>query len=211
MIMNTINFKTWSQAFIFKNEFAGQVSDGKYENTRPLDHWKWVANIDVTVEPNKPSVRTNKGVFTRPVKYSFREWLSACKHPDTYKNGDYAWATRVLCYGTLGKMPLDINQVKKVFDNGNFAYIAEYADGDIEAWKSKCLNAALSEDPVKNQYDKSVNSYYKKRYDDYVKGVAEIGMTVEEFEKMYNANRYTAEDFDRDYNQIMESMNTITY
>lgn len=192
---NTINFKTWSQAFIFKYEFMGQISDGKYENTRPYNHFEWLYGLNITVIPNKPSARTHW--MSHIHKYSFKEWLSACKRPDTFRKGEWAWATRVLAYGTLGKMPLSLEQVKVVFNSYDIVYYAEYSGGDYKKWICSA--------------DDTYNKYYAKKVNNIQEILATIGLTIDEFERMFNANKYTVEDFERDYPFIMSSINNVVY
>ena len=36
-------FAETAQALLFIAEMSGQISDGKYENSKPYNHWLWVA------------------------------------------------------------------------------------------------------------------------------------------------------------------------
>lgn len=54
--MNTLAFATSDQVVLFEMEIQGQLSDGHWENTRPLDHWKpWCGAgraLSVIVDPD---------------------------------------------------------------------------------------------------------------------------------------------------------------
>ena len=45
----TIHFENASAMCLYFMEMEGQISDGKYENSRPYDHWKWVLDINNAV------------------------------------------------------------------------------------------------------------------------------------------------------------------
>ena len=38
-------FPNMSSLILYKYELEGQISDGKYENSRPDEHWKWINNV----------------------------------------------------------------------------------------------------------------------------------------------------------------------
>lgn len=46
-IYSTLFVNNMSQAALFVMEISGQISDGKWENSRPYDHWKWVCHTDI--------------------------------------------------------------------------------------------------------------------------------------------------------------------
>ena len=45
----TIHFENASAMCLYFMEMEGQISDGKYENARPYDHWKWVTKVNNAV------------------------------------------------------------------------------------------------------------------------------------------------------------------
>ena len=106
----TIHFENASAMCLFTWEMCGQISDGKYEDSRPLDHWKWVSHI------NNMIVDGNKGIegysMYRPYckntflkKYNLNEWFSKyikCWRKDHER--DYMWATRIIAFGKFGKI-----------------------------------------------------------------------------------------------------------
>lgn len=47
----TLNFRNTVQAALFECELSGQISDGNWENSRPYDHWKFLNDLQVGVNP----------------------------------------------------------------------------------------------------------------------------------------------------------------
>ena len=47
--MNTLTLNTNTQAALFKFELAGQISDGHWENTRPMRHWEVWCDATIVV------------------------------------------------------------------------------------------------------------------------------------------------------------------
>ena len=45
-----LHFKTAAAANLFAVEITGQISDGAWENSRPLDHWKFWCDAEVVVD-----------------------------------------------------------------------------------------------------------------------------------------------------------------
>ncbi len=62
---NTITVANQIQKVLFDCELSGQVSDGHWENSRPLDHWKVVCDAEVVV--GTPNLN-----FTPLRKYNFK-------------------------------------------------------------------------------------------------------------------------------------------
>ena len=47
--LTTLHFESVAAAFLYKFELSGQISDGKYENSRPSNHWIWITNTKIVV------------------------------------------------------------------------------------------------------------------------------------------------------------------
>lgn len=50
--MATLTLRTEVQKALYEIELVGQFSDGTWENSRPMDHWKPWCNCNVEVGPN---------------------------------------------------------------------------------------------------------------------------------------------------------------
>lgn len=107
----TIHFENASALCIYQMEMEGQISDGKYENSRPFDHWKWVCEVQNMVVDGKSGIEGTSwyrmprfdGTFMK--SYNLNEWFS--KYIKNWrKNGDddTIWATRIIAFGKFGKI-----------------------------------------------------------------------------------------------------------
>ena len=47
-------FPDMSSLILYKFELEGQISDGKYENAHPYDHWHWINNVGTIKIGNTP-------------------------------------------------------------------------------------------------------------------------------------------------------------
>lgn len=117
-----LHFENSSAMCLYEMEMSGQISDGKYENSRPYDHWEWVCEISNMVVDGTYGIEGNNwhrgftkyGQFHK--KYNLNEWFS--KYIKNWrKNGDTdtMWATRIIAYGKFGKIypNLTFDQLKK--------------------------------------------------------------------------------------------------
>lgn len=84
-----IHFASNITAGLFIWEFAGQISDGKYENAKPSNHWKWVINSKYIIDGKEYYVGN-----LHSKKYSFREWIKGIEGKDK----KYDWTIRCLYY-----------------------------------------------------------------------------------------------------------------
>jgi len=63
-----VGFENKAQVILFETELKGQLSDGYWENARPLDHWKTICSAKAYVAENKSQVGAN---FICRRKYDF--------------------------------------------------------------------------------------------------------------------------------------------
>ena len=89
---NRLHFTTLAAALLYNWELSGQISDGKYENSRPYDHWKWITDCDVLIEPNG----LNYAERWLRKKYTLSEWSGYMK------DGQNGWAWRCANYVRFG-------------------------------------------------------------------------------------------------------------
>lgn len=119
----TLHFENASAMCLYEWEMSGQVSDGKYENSRPFDHWKWVCDIANMLVDGKKGIEGNNwnrgwsefGKYKK--RYNLNEWFS--KYIKKWrKDGDSStmWATRIIAYGKFGKIypELTYEQMSKI-------------------------------------------------------------------------------------------------
>ena len=80
----TIHFKNASALCLYYMEMEGQISDGKYENSRPYDHWKWIGDIDKMVVDGTIGIEgvggNSRFWFASSKNYNLREWPGYIDH-----------------------------------------------------------------------------------------------------------------------------------
>lgn len=138
----TLHFASVEALALYKWEFKGQISDGKYENSRPTWHWEWIRNTECKVD--------GKEYFEgqiHKVKYNFADFVGYA-----FSNNDkYYWAKRLIAYVAATKAYTD-----KDFANNNIEY---------DRYLIEPAYDALIENPDIT-YDEFVDGLadYKKRY-----------------------------------------------
>ena len=135
----TIHFENASAMCLYCLEMEGQISDGKYENSRPYDHWRWVTRVtDMIVDGNKGL--EGDGVYSRGMqrgetfvkKYNLNEWFTQYIKRWRKKNdAENIWATRIIAYGKLGKIFPDMTY-KQLINIGQIHILLDYLQGLIE-------------------------------------------------------------------------------
>ena len=68
-----IHFANNEAACLFATEITGQLSDGRWENTRPYDHWKFWCNAEVIVDGLKSNY--NLRCLTRYIKEEMKDCI----------------------------------------------------------------------------------------------------------------------------------------
>jgi hypothetical protein len=48
----TLAVRNEAQRILFEDELKGQLSDGRWENSRPYDHWECWSDAEVIVDPD---------------------------------------------------------------------------------------------------------------------------------------------------------------
>lgn len=184
---STLHFETPAAAFLYQYELSGQISDGKYENSRPYDHWKWVSKVSCVIDGKKGY----EGMPHR-LKYNLREWPGYIKKAS---NGDssWTWAYRVLDFGRLAKS-LTKDEAQKCIDG-----TIKHADTIAEAW-----GGALRKNPDAEYKDinEQVADYLKKY-------IADCSIADEAHFKKFKGIVYTEAELKEDLRSMTDSVNNI--
>lgn len=177
----TITLRTTSQVALWNNCITGQLSDGYWENARPLDHWRFWINLEVRlgteakVEAQNPYAvrKTNYNLFA-PKEFILEDMLQIGRM-------GCAGATDNTCRAAL-YMPATFEEFLTKKENGGFAclYIANDGQG-----ASECLALACQ--------------YIAKC----MEGVSH------DLARAYYATEYTERDLNRDLKSIKEVMKTV--
>lgn len=107
-------FKNIPSMALYLMELQGQISDGKYENLRPAEHWKWItADFTYRLVEDGENPCGNYP-YRRFNNYNLREWPGYITRANKKHVSDedlrYAWAERVLFYGGFASIlnPSDV-------------------------------------------------------------------------------------------------------
>ena len=109
-----LHFKNISALLMYFFEMEGQISDGKYENSSPRDHWEWTKRMFFTVDGNE--FYTGSSRYRKPNKrYNLNEWVRTIKKILSGSDYETTWAFTIRLYdfGRLGKC-LTMNELKDI-------------------------------------------------------------------------------------------------
>lgn len=178
----TLFVESLSGALLFEYELSGQISDGKWENSRPANHWKWITDVDFEITHD-----TDNLGYVGPkhrIKYDC-SWLMNYFNKAEKGNQDYQWAYRFLNYGKAGLVfgENDLNKIR------NYAYRAMIEHMPLEK-------------VTKTQFEESFKYDYMKKYWEQVKG----DFTPAFFKKWYSTS-YTKKDLGWDIQLLAISIN----
>ena len=99
-----LHFSNISALLMYSLEMQGQISDGKYENSSPKDHWEWISRSFFIVDGNE--FYTGSSRYRRPnKKYNLNEWVRTIKNILNGSDYDSNWgfSIRLYDYGRIGK------------------------------------------------------------------------------------------------------------
>jgi hypothetical protein len=115
-----IVFPNEEEAHLWIGEYIGQISDGKYENSRI--NWEAYIDLAVYVDPDATEAKlvvTDPYVFRRGLKFTDLLWLFDKEHASKVYNDQ----TKDVDYGAR---PWDPNDVRSVFSKVPTKRIKEY-------------------------------------------------------------------------------------
>lgn len=193
--MTKLHFKTTAAANLFASEITGQLSDGAWENTRPLDHWKFWCDAEVVVdgkvghEGNPMKTNYNLGSLKKYVKDGLLNAIRITKTPWF----DMSWSdfTRTLtdeCYLKFMPSCLERRSLMNTPD-----YIREHYQYTVKDRYEKAIRAIgdyctdefkqMIEDEIVKQMitaEEKYNEAANKRTDEAWQKLAQIGVTDED-------------------------------
>lgn len=128
-------------------EISGQISDGLWENSRPLNHWKYWCMMNVVPGPTLNVIRATGYTGTHCTKTSY---ALTRLHQLKFEDGTYVLRDRMLAYGRIvraGVDPTDRNSLNA----------AEYMPATFDEWK-QCKSS--------NEWEHDYIAKYMDRIDD---------------------------------------------
>ena len=202
-----LHFSNISSLLMYALEMEGQLSDGKYENTSPQDHWEWIKRAFFTVDGNE--FYTGSSRYRRAnKKYNLNEWVRTVKKMLNGSDYDPMWffAIRLFDYGRMGKC-ITNNELKDiiVLNNGSFFSTLSVNDniGNIAEAFGDALrkNAECTYEEMKSSLTRSEQVAFNKlpQFDN------------EEFFERFKDTEYTFNEFKADYDSMYKTINTENY
>ena len=128
--VQTLHFKDIYSYLLFKCEYSGQISDGKYENTRPTGHYKWLFNTECVIDGKE----YYEGGSRHAVKYTFKDWDSYIKKALNGQTFNYDWTARDYYMCKLASI-LSGSVVKGIVDANRYAY-----ENIADTWGKAAIN-----------------------------------------------------------------------
>lgn len=175
----TLYLTNMSQACLFEMEVSGQISDGKWENSRPYNHWEWICNVDMKLSDENSyygQYRTKK----YNIKNLFNEFMKYIK------GEDFPWPMRMYYYAKFGTL-LDPKYINEL--DGLRSFIEEIGYHE---------NINTLED-LKNDMPEYLQKYWKDEYDKI--------FSTENIQQFRNS-QYSIKDLKRDLALLDISVNT---
>lgn len=209
--MNIIlNFSNLRSALLYKYELEGQISDGKYENARPYDHWKWISDTEIRIDANAPE-GTSRWIRKT---YNLNEWF---KYMHDGKN---SWARRIMSFARFGLM----FEPKPELWNALIQH-AEYVASDLpdvtyddEKLTREIFDAAVEKEIKRhsNSIQSALSREDNERVRKYIDSLnAAIGAlrtiqaaVTDEMIARYNDETYTERSLKKDHESMKRTVNT---
>lgn len=202
----TIHFENASAMCLYCLEMEGQISDGKYENSRPYDHWRWVTRVtDMIVDGNKGL--EGDGVYSRGMqrgetfvkKYNLNEWFTQYIKRWRKKNdAENIWATRIIAYGKLGKIFPDMTY-KQLINIGQIHILLDYLQSRL---------IEMRETNVDVIYDKLIK-YISESFKDYLNEECLTLVLNKDFIEKFVNLKYDIKECKADCKSMYDSINTV--
>lgn len=139
-----MHFKNGAALMLFACEMKGQISDGKYENAGPREHYKWISKTVYCIDGEE--YHSNYGHEKR---YNLNEWVRNIKsilETGEPKEPGYDFVIRMYNYGKIAHVLGDgiiykLYQEQKLYALGNVVEIlgnTDRANGSYEDFVKTC-------------------------------------------------------------------------
>ena len=202
-----LHFSNISTLLMFELEMQGQISDGKYENSSPADHWKWINRLFFTVDGNE--FYTGSSIYRRPnKKYNLNEWVRTIKKMLNGSDYDSDWdfAIRLYDYGRLGRC-ITKNELKDIVAVNTHGLVEKLYINDYIGNIAEAFGNALRKNPecTYEEMKSGLKSYEQPAFSKLPQ------FDNEEFFERFKNTEYTFNDFKADYDSMYKTVNTPNY
>ena len=174
----TLFVTNMSQACLFEMEVSGQISDGKWENSRPYNHWEWVCDTEMVLSDKNSYI----GHYRRKkynIKNLFNEFMKRVEYDD------FSWPMRMYYYAKFGTL-LDSKYINELDGLRNFIEKIGYNE-EINSLED-----------LKNDIPEYLQKYWKDEYDKV--------FSTENIQKFRNSE-YSIKDMKKDLALLHLSVN----
>lgn len=199
-----LHFSNISSLLMYSLEMEGQLSDGKYENSSPRDHWEWTRRSFFTVDGNE--FYTGSSRFRRPnKKYNLNEWVRTVKKILTGSDYDFDWSftIRLYDYGRIGKC-ITKNELKSLLILNTAGLVNKIYINDYIGTIAEAFGGALRKNPecTYEEMKAGLKSYEQSAF-------AKLSQfDNEEFFERFKNTEYTFNEFKADYDSMCRTINT---
>jgi len=177
MANNKLYFNTLSAALLYNWELSSQISDGKYENSRPYDHWNWVCDCDVFIDPDGLNYADR---WIRK-KYNLNEWGRYMT------DGKNDWAWRCANFVRLGACFEDTQE--------NYDLITS----KVNRSSVECLKVKY------DSYEAFLKDY--ENWPNYAKNESFLEVFTEEIYNKYYSKEVSVKEFNKYHKLMKETVN----
>lgn len=163
----TLRVRTLAQKVLMDEELAGQISDGYWENTRPLDHWQQWTSAEVVVDPTNVgrdfwALKDNYDLTARALLDVVGDRMVQAVN-DALRAADPTAAEY-----TRGEMIRDLKDLKAIFRQRSMTDDQREAAIDaIKAEQHEAEAAAEAPEPYKDEIVGDYESFVEKLAEDF--------------------------------------------
>ena len=207
---NILQFSNLRSALLYKYELEDQISDGKYENSRPYDHWRWICDTQIKVVPDGPEGTTR---WVRKT-YTLNEWFKYIH------DGQNSWACRIMSFARFGLMFETKPEMRDALIQ-HAEYVASALPDvtyDGEKLTREVLDAAFEKeikrnsDSIQSALSREDNERVRKYIDSLNSAIGALrtiqAAVTDEMIERYNLPTYTERELKRDHESMKRTVNT---
>ncbi|WP_296865283.1 hypothetical protein [uncultured Methanobrevibacter sp.] len=190
---STLHFKDIYSYLLFECEYSGQISDGKYENAKPNNHYYWLSKAKCVIDGNE----YYEGGGQHAKTYTFSSWDSHIKKALKGQTSSYDWTVRDYYMCKLASV-LSESVVKGVVDASPHGFESMAETWGYAVQDNKDYNAMVGTKPFYKEYaayasavssidnEQVFNSFAKSNYsmNDFVKARVSAEQTINSYKSM---------------------------
>ena len=185
----TLHFRDIYSYLLFQCEYCGQISDGKYENSRPNNHYKWLWDAEEVIDGKE----YYEGGSHHSIEYTFGDWDGYIMKALKGQKFNYDWTARDYYMCKLASV-LSKSVVKGIVDANCHSF-----ESIAETWGKAVMDGKSYNEMIES------NPFYRK-FSQYASVLSSI-----DNEQIYNefaSAKYDITDFISARESAERTMNT---